>query len=279
MTNIEPGILDIRRIREDLKPRRVGKSIEHLTSVGSTNDQAWNALGREDSDGFVVLAEHQSAGKGRLGRAWLAPRGACVLCSLLLIDRHKKLNSSKLVLITAIAVYDTIVQVAHLHPTIKWPNDIMVDRRKLAGILIESRTTDDGGGACVVGIGINCLQHRTHFPHELVDKATSLEIESPHPIDRSSVAITLLRELDSRLSESMSTDGTQLKREWIARAYPFGQRVHLYHKGRSYRGTAVDLDPTAALVVQLDEGGVRLFGAMDTTILEDDQPDANSSSP
>jgi len=278
MTETEPGILNLRRIREELKPRRIGRCIEHLTSTGSTNDEAWNALKRRGADGFVVLAEHQSAGKGRLGRAWLAPRGACILCSLLLVDRRNELSSSKLVLITAIAVYDAIVQVAHLRPTIKWPNDIMVDRRKLAGILIESRTTDDGGNAYVAGIGINCLQHRAHFPRELADKATSLEIEGLHPVDRSSVAVALLEELDSRLSEPVSIDDIQLKREWTARAYPLGQRVHLLHRGRSYRGTAIDLDPTAALVVQLDEGGVRLFGAMDTTILEDDQP-AESSSP
>ena len=263
-----PGELEMDRIRQTLDPRRIGRRIEHLTSTSSTNDAAWKMIDAVvEPDGLVVLAEHQSAGRGRFGRRWESPRGAGLLGSVILIDKTRSWSGGELSLLTAIAARDAIMACTDVVPVIKWPNDLLVAGRKLAGILIESRVFRESLMAYVLGIGINCLQQRNHLASELAETATSLELESRHPIDRTALAIALLGELDRWLGGPDAVRGPDLRREWLARAEPLGTRIHLEHAGTVYSGSVIDLDPTAALVVQLDEGGVRAFNAGDTTVV------------
>ena len=263
-----PGVLQIERIRQALAPQRIGRRIEHLTSTPSTNDAAWGMIDTVDEpDGLVVFAEHQSAGRGRFGRRWESPRGAGLLGSTILIDKTRSWPGGELSLLAAIAVRDAIIACTDVVPVIKWPNDLLVAGRKLSGILIESRVFRENLTAYVVGIGINCLQQRNHLATELADTATSLELESRYPIDRTVLAIALLSELDRWLGCPDPVRGTDLRREWLARAEPLGVRIHLEHAGTVFSGSVIDLDPTAALLVQLDEGGVRAFNAGDTTVV------------
>ncbi len=276
-------MLDVDRICGALDTKRVGRRIEHLQSTGSTNDEAWERIdaglapdgGRRgtgaqpvgEADGLVVFAEHQSAGRGRLGRRWESPRGASVLCSVALVDRQGELEGGELSLLAAVAARDAVVACTEVVPTIKWPNDLLVGGRKLGGILVESRVLPGEVRAYVVGVGINCLQQKGHIPAALAEKATSLELESVCAIDREAVAIALLRELDRWLAAPDTWTCETLRREWLARCEPMGQRIFLRHAGKEYSGSIVDIDPTAAMVVQLDEGGLRAFNAADTTIV------------
>ena len=287
---MDAGLLDTERIVSGLSLRRVGctgssgRKIEVVDSAPSTNDLAWARAQEPDADGLVIFAEHQSAGRGRLGRAWESPRGAGLLCSVLLIEQPASEPTGhtgvgpRLGLLAAVACCDAIRDAAGVGVEIKWPNDLLVRGRKLGGILVESRAVappDDfaagAGGlvrtAHVVGIGINCLQHRAHFPEPLRERATSLDLEAAGPIDRSTLARALLRHLDHWYADIQAHDDAEVKRAWLQRAAPLGQRVKLLHRGRRYEGHVVDLDPTAALVVQLDEGGRQVFDAATTTIV------------
>lgn len=266
------GALQIDRLRNELAGfagARIGRRIEYFASTTSTNDEAWGRIDSEDADGLVVLAEHQSAGRGRFGRTWHSPRGASLLCSVALIEISGDLAGGSLCLLTAAAVCDSVIACTGVTPTIRWPNDLLVSGRKLGGILIESRRRRDGHQAYVVGIGINCLQHRGHLDPSLGESATSLELESAHPVDRTGLAVALLRELDRRLTEPHERSAEHLRREWLARAEPMGRRVSLQHAGRMFTGTIIDVDPGNALVVRLDEGGVRAFDAATTTIVQE----------
>ena len=269
------GTLQIDRVRVELRTKRIGRCIEYLATATSTNDEAWRHIDSGDTDGLVVFAEYQSAGRGRFGRTWHSPRGASLLCSVAVVnggareeDSDGHVKGSDLVLLAGVAACDAVKSATDLVPALRWPNDLMLSGRKLGGILIESRTVQDGRLAHVLGIGINCLQQAGHFDATLREAATSLEIESAGPVDRTALAVMLLTELDRWLAEPRSWDTAELRTEWLHRAEPMGQRVCLQHDGCTVTGTIIDLDPSAALVVRLDEGGVRVFDAATTTVVQ-----------
>jgi len=263
---MEPGRLHIERIVSTLQTSRVGRQLELLDTTASTNNEVLGRVEDEEIDGLVIFAEHQSAGRGRMGRTWEAPRGAGLLLSLLLIDVREALRGGELCLLTAIAACDAIKASTDVKPNIKWPNDLVVGGRKLGGILIESRRRTDGLRAYAIGIGINCLQQRAHFAAELGARATSLEIESAHAVSREALAVSLLGELDRWIAVPESWSDDDLRREWLAHAEPVGGRICLREGGAVHTGTIIDIDPSAALIVQLDAGGIRAFDVANTTV-------------
>jgi len=294
---VSVGLLEIERLVSGPARRRIGRVtawgrlVEIVDSVPSTNDLAWARAGDPRRDGLVVLAEQQTAGRGRRGRSWESPRGASLLCSVLLLPRQhtaaspaevsggRRHSGPLLALLAAVACCDAIFEATSVSVEIKWPNDLLAGGRKLGGILVESRPwpSDRGSGARgpdlgnahVVGIGINCLQHRGHFPPDLRERATSLDLQSAGPIDRGALAVALLRHLDRCFADESIWTAEEVRQEWLRHAVPLGSRVMLEHGGRRYTGHVIDVDPTAALVVQLDRGGRRLFDAANTTILND----------
>jgi BirA family biotin operon repressor/biotin-[acetyl-CoA-carboxylase] ligase len=264
---VMPQPLQADQIRHQLLVRRAGCRIRVLPETTSTNNEALSAADDPANDGLAIFAEYQSAGRGRLGRPWLAPRGASVLCSLLLFEPDHPARQGQLVLIAGIAVCEAVAAVcADLVPTIRWPNDVLAAGRKLAGILAESRQVPTGR-AVVVGIGINCFQTPHHFPHDLRDQATSLQIASAHPVSRLELARRLLLELDAWLGPPHPPTDQQLCQRWLDHAEPMGQRVRLQHAGRTYLGRTIQIDPSGGLTVELEPGGRRIFDPATTALL------------
>jgi len=269
--------LSIERILAGLALRRVagatprGPNLCIVNDATSTNDLAWKRLAEPNADGWVVFAEHQTQGRGRLGRRWESPRGASLLLSLLLIEPRPL---PELGLIAGIAFCDAIARATGVRTELKWPNDVCFQGKKLGGILIESRTLHDPttpdvpeATAYVLGIGLNCLQHSGHFPPDLRERSTSLDLIHSEAVDRNAVAGALLSELDRWAADPDARAPGRVRRSWLGRSAPLGGRIELLHAGRRYAGCVVDLDPAAGLVVQLDEGGRRLFDAAQTTVL------------
>jgi BirA family transcriptional regulator, biotin operon repressor / biotin---[acetyl-CoA-carboxylase] ligase len=285
-------------------PRRVGRRIVLLAEAESTNTLALAAAGEPESDGLVVLADAQTAGRGRLGATWLSPRGASVLASVVLLEgkdaatysgkkgseafcaehptgRSARLSSPKsgkrlltpfsisawLTQAAAVAACDAIRQATDVTPAIKWPNDLRIGGRKVGGILIETRTIDDRARAWVVGIGINCLQQGGHFSAELRESATSLELATDHPVDRAAVARELLKALDGRLEPEVWGQTEQVHRDWLTYAEPLGQKVRLRREGKDYAGWTVEVDPVGGLIVKLQTGQQEWFDPMRTKLL------------
>jgi len=265
------GPLDIDALRQALRTRRLA-GLHYVAETTSTNDEAWKRLSNPRADGSVIFTDYQSAGRGRLGRTWTAPRGAGLLMSVLLIEADGDPTPAELCLIPAVAACAAVMEVTDVRPTIHWPNDLYVGPRKLGGILVESRrpALESVVSATVIGVGINCLQHAGHFPAELSGRASSLEMESSHAISRVQLAAALLRHLDHWLARPRAWRYEELRAAWIARAEPPGRRVRLRCGERMYSGEIVDIDPAAALVVRLDDGTVRAFAAAETTVLPPD---------
>ncbi len=266
------GRLNIDQIRSALSVKRIGTTIELLDEIESTNDYVWSRNIDSIQDGLAVFTEYQTKGRGRMGRTWLMPRGAGILCSTLLAytDAYAIPPGEYISLISAIAVAEAIQSGTQLDARIEWPNDILINGRKVAGILVESHRLPDGTYGYVVGIGINCLQHRRHFPDELSDHATSLDIESRHTISRENVAVALLQSFDAWLTDPARWSESAIRSAFTRSAVPCGRRVRLMHGGEVFIGHIVDVEPTSSIVVQLDNGYRRHFPAAGTTILRDE---------
>ena len=265
------GVMNIERILAGRTLGRLARRVDILDTTTSTNDHAWAHANDTAADGFVVFAEHQTAGRGRMGRSWISPRGAGVICTTLLIESGEHLipTTGSLGLIAGIATAHAIVEATGICALIAWPNDIVIRNRKTAGILVETRTLAGGVRACALGIGINCLQHRNHFPADLRARATSLDIESSVAIDRESVAGALLSNLDKWLADPSQWEAGNVRAAFMACALPIGRSIRLRYEGQVYSGQVLDIDPSAALVVQLDAGARRLFPAAGTSVVTD----------
>ncbi|MEE9294730.1 MAG: biotin--[acetyl-CoA-carboxylase] ligase [Phycisphaerae bacterium] len=263
--------MNLERVLAQRTFRRIAKRAEMIETTTSTNDHAWSKAANESADGYVVFAEHQTAGRGRMGRSWHVPRGAGIMCSLLLIDapEHPVPEGGVLCIIAGIATAHAIRDATGLTARIDWPNDIIIRHGKVAGVLVESRIIGRSRRAYVVGIGINCLQHRHHFPEELRRRATSLDIETEGPVDREEVAGALLSRLDVWLADPSRWDPDSVCGAFRECSLPAGRRIRLRYQGRTYAGEVVDIDPAAALVVMLDDGTRTVFPASGTTLLHD----------
>lgn len=227
------GLLNIDQITAGRMFKRIARRVELVQTTTSTNDGIWAAAHNEPLDGYVIFAEHQTAGRGRMGRSWHSPTGASVMFSVLLIDSPESATPSaeSLGLIVGIAAATAINESTGVSAQIDWPNDLVVQDRKLGGILIESRVLPSHGRAYAVGIGINCLQHRSHFPDDIRSRATSIDIESTRPVDRHAVATALLDSLDAWLSDSSRWEPANLKAAFLEHATPFGRDIRLRYQG------------------------------------------------
>ena len=251
--------------------RRLGRQVIVLRETTSTNQLLLDHA-HELPDGTLASAEYQTAGRGRFGRRWHAPRGASMALSVLLHEPGDSPLLADVWLRSAVSAARAIEALLPVTVELRWPNDLQIRGRKLGGILVEStpvaprrasRLDRGPDRALVIGIGINCLQHRGHFPPELRARATSLEIESTQPVDRAALAGRLVAELDAVLADP--TPDPLLRDEYTRRCHDLGQRVTLIENARSYRGTVIEIDRDGGLIVQLDDGGRRHFASATTT--------------
>ena len=270
--------MTIDELRLGWQPRRVGRRIILMPEAESTNTVALAAAAEPDADGLAILADAQTAGRGRFGANWASPRGAGVLCSVVLLSPEQlegsptpsdvlSRTSAWLTHVAAVAACDAIRQAVAITPAIKWPNDLRIGGKKIAGILIETRPIASDTRAWVVGIGINCLQHAGHFAPELRESATSLELATDHPVDRTAVARELLKALDQRLAHELWGRTEEVHHDWLTYAEPLGQKVRIRRDGQDYAGWTVEVDPVGGLMVRLESGQLEWFDPMRTKLI------------
>ena len=235
------------QIEFGLRTRLVGRRIAVWNRVESTNDVAARGAGSIANEGLVVLAEEQTAGRGRRGRAWSAPAGSSLLMSVLLFPPEPSADPSWLTALAAIAVVEVVATWSGRDARIKWPNDVRVDGRKVAGILVER------GVGAVIGIGLNVNIRPDEFPGELRDSATSLSILTGGNTDRSGVARDLIERLDD-IYDAGRTQGPQaLNPRWRERSEHWGKTVEVSTPSGTVRGRLDDLDLRHGLTLSGDD--------------------------
>jgi len=255
--------LDPDKIRANLKTKRIGRKILVYNRTSSTNDVAAEYAKNKKNDGLVIFAEEQTAGRGRAGTKWHSGRTDSILCSIVLTDC--KCNAELLSLTCAVAVADGLGKIGGTEAKIKWPNDIILNGKKVAGILLESKIDNDGN-TYIIGIGINCHQRQDSFPAELQPIATSIDIESHSIADRISLAKRLLTSLDHWL-EVAEKNSNKVTDQWRKLSIQLGHRVTLLFDGTKFTGNCIGIDPEKGLILQLDTGSPRFFDAAHTSIL------------
>ncbi|MGB7581003.1 MAG: biotin--[acetyl-CoA-carboxylase] ligase [Sedimentisphaerales bacterium] len=260
-----PDALDPDRIKSHLRTKRIGQKVVVYNSTASTNDVAAQYAKNKNNDGLVVLAEEQIKGRGRGGNRWIAGFADSVICSILLTDCA--INAELLSLTIAVAAAEAIGKCTKAEAKIKWPNDIILNNKKVAGILVESKKA----GKCtayVIGIGINCHQSKQDFPAELRKTATSIDIQTGGQIDRISLIKRLLTSVENSL-EIAEQNKKEIIEHWQRLSAQLGQRVALIYNKRKFAGNCIGIDPENGLILQLDTGGIRMFQAAQTTIAKE----------
>lgn len=256
--------LDPDLIAANPSTRRIGRRVLVYDSTASTNDVAAEYARNRANEGLAVFAEEQTAGRGRTGARWQSRRGDSLLLSVVLPDY--RVSGELLSLASAVAVAEAIGNVGGSQTRIKWPNDIMLNGRKVAGILLESRQAGNGR-SCIVGIGINCHQQLADFPSELQATAVSLDMASGVRCERMTLARRVLTSLDHWM-ETAERSRHQVIRAWSDLSTQLGRRVTLSYAGRTFAGNCIGVDPEKGLILQLDRGGVRMFDAVHAHIVK-----------
>jgi BirA family biotin operon repressor/biotin-[acetyl-CoA-carboxylase] ligase len=231
--------------------------VEVVTETTSTNAEVADRFRGGEREGLVLVAEHQTAGRGRLGRDWVAPPGSSLIVSFLLQPDAPPERWPWLPLLTGVAAADAVRRATGVEVGLKWPNDVLTqDGHKLGGILLE-RVEHDGSAAAVVGIGINCDQTPVELP---VPEATSLTQVTGAPVDRSALLAALVEELAARYESWQA--GADLRPAYLELCRTPGQDVQVTVPGDAepggLRGRATDVDDGGRLVVQTDHGEERL---------------------
>ncbi len=256
--------LDVDYIESRLTSGVVGRKVLLYRSTSSTSDIVWEYASNAENDGICVFAEEQAAGRGRQGRRWISPAGESILCSILLLNLQ--VESEMVTLATAVAVAETVDGYVRGQTQIKWPNDICVDGRKVAGILVETRP-DRPTKDYVVGIGINCHQDAAFFGGlSLRAPATSVDMEGNGGVDRNGLAADVLNAVDRWIEKARGESGAVIAR-WKEMSRLLGAHVVLEYDQRRFAGHCVGVDPVKGLILQLERGGVRMFDAAHTTMV------------
>ncbi len=246
--------------------RVVGRDIRVFQETNSTSD-VLERLAREGvQEGLVVFAESQTRGRGRLGRPWISPPGRGIWFSVLLRPVLRPQAATRLTVAAATALARAIRREIPLRPEIKWPNDIMIHGRKVAGVLTELSGELDSVRHLILGIGINANLVRVDFPSDLHASATSLRLELGRPIDRASLAATLLQELDAAYECVTDDRFTALADEWSSQCTTLGRDVSVVTGNRRIVGLAESLDSEGALLVRTEHGRLERIVGGDVTL-------------
>lgn len=241
----------------------IGRDTQVFQETSSTND-AVERLARDGvSEGVVVFAESQSKGRGRLGRKWVSPARKGLWFSVLLRPNLRPQDATQLTVLAATALARALRQHAKIVPAIKWPNDILVGERKLAGVLTELAAEIDRIRYIILGIGVNV--NIAEFPGELREAATSLRIETGHPMRRAELAASILRELDEDYGRLCRGQFARIADEWAAQCATLGRRVTLKLGERVVEGRAESLDESGALLLRTDHGHLERIVGGDVT--------------
>ncbi|MCZ8512976.1 biotin--[acetyl-CoA-carboxylase] ligase [Paenibacillus filicis] len=250
----KPDKLDVADVLSRLQTKVLGRELKYYEQVESTQNIAREWVDAGAPEGTLVVAEMQTAGRGRMGRSWHSPKGKGLWMSLILRPSIPINFTPQLTLLVAVAVCRAIRGNLHLPVGIKWPNDLLIDRKKVCGILLESSAEDERLQHVIVGMGISAnLEPRDYSP-ELAAKATSLAIASGRAIDRTELLCRVMLELEQLYDMYQERGFAPIKSLWEALSVTLDRPVAVdTPKGRT-EGTAVSIEDSGALVVRLEDG-------------------------
>jgi BirA family transcriptional regulator, biotin operon repressor / biotin---[acetyl-CoA-carboxylase] ligase len=260
--------LDTAQVRALLSAKRLGATLHYFQEIGSTNIQARELAERGAAEGEIVLAEAQTQGRGRLGRRWESPPFSNLYLSIILRPHLPARDAPQITLTAAVALVETVAFFLPCPPSIKWPNDILFEGKKLAGILTEAACDADRVEYVILGIGLNLNYRVDAMPEELRRRATSLADLTGKNVSRESVLVRLIQDLDRCYGELEATGFEAMRPRWEAHFGLRGRRVLVELGGQTLIGRAQGIDREGALIVEDEHGQRRSVVAGDVIPLE-----------
>jgi BirA family biotin operon repressor/biotin-[acetyl-CoA-carboxylase] ligase len=230
-----------------------------LNKTGSTSTVAREQARKGAKSGFLVAASQQSRGRGRLGRSWESPPGLGLYVSILLRPEMRVADAGRLTILSSVAAADAVESISGLRPKIKWPNDLILKGRKLAGLLIETEPRGRDLAYAIVGIGINVRHQADDFSDEVRPLATSLFLATKRLYRRADLLVALLHAFERRLPQPHE----EVQAAWAASSLTVGQQVTLVTARGRKQGQALGLDPSGALLLRNAFGEVEAITAGD----------------
>src|SRR5436190_637521 len=250
-----PDVLLPQLIRSRLHTNTIGKSLYHFYTVDSTNAFALRLLehGYRVAEGTVVIAESQTAGKGRLGRSWHSERESGLYVSMVLYPKAPPSLAPLLTLVTTIAAHNAVEKATHLDVDIKWPNDLLIGGKKVCGILAEMQAEVDRIKMMIIGVGIN-VNHES-FPDEIAGRATSLRLASGRPQSRIEILVDFLEEFESLYLTFEQRGPRAIIDQWTRlSSFANGRKIQINDGVRTIAGVTRGLNPLGALRVEQADG-------------------------
>lgn len=250
-------MIDVAAVQKGLKAKIFGKKIYAFESIDSTSKCARTLAGDMTPEGTVIIADHQTAGRGRLGRLWIANPGENLTFSLVLRPGIAAEGLNLLPLLTAVAVTQAITKFAKLKPECKWPNDLLLDGKKVGGILLESTQQQNGLDFVIAGIGINVNQ--VSFPLEIADRATSLRCAAGKTIEREGLLRCILEHFEQLYLAARSDELRSIPQIWLSHAPMIGRLIDVTSNGSVLTGRALGIAPDGGLILETPAGNRTVY--------------------
>lgn len=253
-------------IARHLTTKRIGRIIHHFDSIDSTNRHAMDLARRGAGEGEVVVAEVQTAGRGRLGRSFFSPEGVSFYGSIILRPDIPPARAPQITLLAGLAVAEAVEKHAGIRPGLKWPNDVRLGPRKVAGILTEMESEADRVLHVVCGPGINLNVPAAEFPPELRAIATSILAATGRSVDRAAFAADLFGSFERLYDEFLSRGLGRLREHWDAYSVLNGEWVSVEGAGETLEGRVLGIDEEGALRLEGRQGRLVRAIAGDVTL-------------
>lgn len=258
----EINFIDIFEIKKELKGLFIGKNLYYEEKVDSTNILARDLASKGVKNGSVVIADYQQKGRGRSGKLWASPCGCNIYISIILRPKFNPETAQGMTILAAVSVADAIVEITSLQPQIKWPNDILINSKKVSGILTEMSTQNMTIEYIVVGIGINVNVPKEGLDTDIKDIATSLMIESKIKnssdslINRNKLIASILNKFDKYYEMFLSTGLSAVLEQYQKYFGMMGKKIEINTKGKIVEGQVVGIDSKGALLLKTGENGL-----------------------
>ncbi|MDQ0228781.1 biotin--[acetyl-CoA-carboxylase] ligase [Metabacillus malikii] len=264
----KPDKISSNEIQLGLKTEYMGRNIFFEEIVDSTQKIAQNLAADGTPEGTIVVADMQSNGRGRMSRKWYSPSGTGIWMSMVIRPNIPVIDTPQLTLLTAVAVTQAIEEITPLHPNIKWPNDILLNNKKIVGILTELQAEADQVHAVIIGIGINVNQRTEDFPEELQSIATSLHRETGNTIERAKLIQAILLKFEQLYTLYISKGFLPIKLLWESYSISLKNELIARTLTGTIQGKAIGIDDNGVLLLEDNDKKIHRIYSADIELLE-----------
>ncbi|WP_243290038.1 biotin--[acetyl-CoA-carboxylase] ligase [Bacillus sp. FJAT-47783] len=258
-----PDKISANEIQLGLQTKRLGRVIHDYESVDSTQTIAQQLAGQGAKEGTIVVSDEQVGGRGRMARVWYSPKETGIWMSLILRPKISIQRTPQLTLLAAVAIVQAIEEVTGLSPSIKWPNDILLNGKKVVGILTELQAEADQVHSVIIGIGINVNQKKQHFPEQIQSIATSLAIEKGEHISRARIIQQLLMNFEKLYHQYLEHGFKPIKLLWESYSISLNKMITARTLSGTIIGRAIGINEEGVLLLETESGKVKQIYSAD----------------